>query len=56
MPLYVKNMFQGSAQTCNSLKQDFLHKPTLQSEHRQIDSISFFCNEQAARRLLHVGI
>ena len=40
----------------NSLKQDLLHKPTLQSGHRQIDSIRFFCNEQAARRLWYVGI
>ena len=29
----------------NSLKQDLLKKPTLQSEHQQIGSIHFFSNE-----------
>ena len=40
-----------SAYVCNSLKQDFLNKPALQSENQQISSFHFFCNEQTARRL-----
>jgi len=34
-----------------SVKQDFLHQSTLQSEHQHIGSIHFFRNKQAARHL-----
>ena len=40
----------------NILKQDFLEKPNLKPEHRQIVSIRFFSNEEVARRLWYIEI